>query len=98
MNRRERRSLSKKFGSNNSFTKLYNQKQFEKIRQNNIDNKHREQEIKENHRILTNQKADQIANQKISSIATSLMIKEDLDYIDALEKAKEIYKKETAQA
>jgi hypothetical protein len=98
MNRSERRKVAKKYGINNSFTKLFKQKKYDEIRQITIDNHKKHEEFKENVRIEANRKQDEIDNGKIASLATSLMVNDGLDYIDALEKAKEIYKEEKIQS
>ena len=93
MNRSERRRLEKKMRINEYVKKLSREEKFERIRQNIIEGNKKQSNMSETVRIQDNNKKDQVDNSKIASLATSLMISEDLDYIDALEKAKETLNK-----
>ena len=93
MNRSERKKMEKRLGVNKQT--LTREQKFEKIRQNIISGNMKQNEMKEVIRRQVNQKKDQDESNKIASMATSLMISEGLDYIDALEKAKEIVTKQT---
>jgi len=95
MVRRERRSLEKKLGISKHTKTLSRKEKFERIRQNIIEGNNKQKEMKEVVRLQYQGNQDQIDNSKIASLTTELMIKENLDYIDALEKAKEQYMKES---
>lgn len=89
MNRRDRRAMQKKLGINKTNKNVSLNEKFEKIRQNIISGKQKQFEMQENVRRQTNQSSDIELNNRISSLATTLMIQDGLEYIDALEKAKE---------
>lgn len=91
MNRKERRDLQKKMSILGTVKNTSRQKWFEKVT-NNINHSHiKEDEMKENIRLQTNKKDDEIMNNKIASKATEYMIKDGLSYIEALEKAKQLF-------
>lgn len=69
-------------------------KKMESIRQNIIEGKKKEKEMREVRRLQEQGKEDEINNNRIASIATGLMISKSLSYIDALEEAKKVYEKE----
>lgn len=92
MNRRERRSTEKKLGIAKHVKHMSRNEKFERIRQNIVNGNRKQDEMKDSVRVSTNKKNDEVDNNKIASKATELMVKEGLDYIDALEKAQQIYK------
>jgi len=98
MNRRERRNLEKRLGLQKHAKTLTREEKFERMRQNIIEGKKKEAEMKEMLRVKENGEQDKIDNNKIASMATDLMIKDGMSYIDALEKAKELYQKELEAA
>jgi len=98
MNRRERRNLEKRLGLQKHMKTLTREEKFERIRQNIIEGKKKEEEMKETVRVMQGGDKDKVDNNKIASMATDLMIKEGMSYIDALEKAKELYQKELEAA
>lgn len=91
MNRAETRRIQKKLGLQKHVRSLSRNEKFERIRQNIITGKKKEEEMKDVIRLQSNAKKEIVDNSKISSLATELMIKEGLSYIDALEKAKKTY-------
>jgi len=94
MNRRERRNLEKRLGLQKYAKTLTCKKKFERMRQNIIEGKKKEEEMREHVRIQQGVDKDKVDNNKIASMTTDLMIKESMSYIDAFEKAKELYQKE----
>lgn len=92
MNNREKRRMQKSLGILKHKNSLPRKDRFERMRQNIIEGKQKEQEMIEIVRVQKQGKKDEIDNNKIASKATELMIKENLSYMEALEKAKEIYK------
>lgn len=98
MNRRERRNLEKRLGLQKHVKTLTREEKFERMRQNIIEGKKKEEEMREHVRVMQGGDKDKVDNNKIASMATDLMIKDGMSYIDALEKAKEIYQKELEAA
>jgi len=93
MNRRDRKSLEKRLGISKHLKKLSRTEKFERMRNNILEGKKKEEEMKEVVRLQLAGKKDEVDNNKIASMATDLMIRDGLSYIDALEKAKESYQK-----
>ena len=94
MNRKERRNMEAKLG----LTKYHSQKSFRKKIESLSENAGRgkEKEAKMNRvRELKNKElSEDEVSATISSLATTLTISEGLSWYAAMEKAKEIYKKE----
>jgi hypothetical protein len=95
MNRRERRAMEKKLGITKYRRSLPLSKRFEIIEQNIIEGKKMQNKVKEDIRIKDNAKADAEINKKIADRALDLMMKEDMDYYSATEKAKEEFGKKS---
>ena len=90
MNHKERRKLKKNLGILEHKNKIPRNQRFELMRQNIAEGKQKENQMKEVRRLQNQGKQDEIDNSRIASLATDLMIKENLSYIDALERAKKI--------
>ena len=88
MNNREKRQLEKRMGLHKYYKTLTREQKFEMIRQNIAAGKKKQEEMREIVRLQKGDKKDEIDSNKVASIATELMIKEGLSYIEALEKAK----------
>lgn len=88
MNRREKRNLEKRLGVTKHVKSLPRAERFERMRQNILEGKKKEDEMREVVRLQLEKKTEQSINSKVATIATDLMVKEGLSYIDALEKAK----------
>lgn len=91
MNRRERRSLEKKWGISAYRKKLPIEKRMEITRKNIEEAKIRILNMQEEARIRRKQEEDSDINNKISLLASDLMLSEGLDYYSAIQKAKEEY-------
>jgi hypothetical protein len=91
MNRRERKQLEKRLGLNKFKKTLTRQQRFDRMRENIIEGRKKEEEMKEVVRLQKEGKVMEVDNNQIASIATDLMVNEGMSYIDALEKAKETY-------
>jgi ATP-dependent Lon protease len=89
MNRREKRAMEKKLGITKYKKTLSMSKRFEMIEQNIIEGNNKQQRLKEEMRIRENSQADSQINKKIADRALDLMMKEDMDYYSATQKAKE---------
>lgn len=94
MNRRERKHMEKQLGIANHKKSLTRAERFEMMRQNILHGKQMEEKMKENRRLQEQRKIDEGSAQRISSIATDLMVNKGVPYVEAVEKAKEIYKQE----
>lgn len=94
MNRRERKAMEKKMGLDDYKKSLPRAQRFEMMRQNIIQGKKIEEEMKDLRRRQDNEKSDNIAASRIASIATDLMINKGMDWVSAQEEAANIYKKE----
>ena len=94
MNRRDRRLMEKKLGLIKHKNSLPLNKRMEGIRENIISGKEKEAEMREVRRLQEEGKQVEVDNNRIASIATELMVGSDMSYIDALEEAKEVYKRE----
>lgn len=88
MNRKERRSLEKKIGVIKYRQKMNFKEKMEEIRKNIQSGKERESEMKESIRRQLNEESDKKAAMELSSLATTLMIKNNLSWHEALEAAK----------
>jgi len=93
MNRKERKSIEQKIGLKKHLRSLSRKEKFKRISQNISEGFKKQEEMKEVVRLQTQSNQDQIDNNRISSLATELMINENLDYIDALERTKETFTK-----
>jgi hypothetical protein len=93
MNRRERRALEKKLGITKHRKSMTFDKRIESIRQNIIEGKKKQDGMKENQRVQENKDKDQAESNQIASLATELMIKNGISYIEALEEAKKSLEK-----
>jgi len=87
MNRRERKAMEKRLGLTKYKKSLPLNQRFEMIRQNIIEGHKMEQKLKEDNRVKENAKTDAEINKKIADRALELMMKEDMDYYSATEKA-----------
>ena len=94
MNRRERKHMEKQLGMNKLKKRMTNAQRFENMRQNIENGKKIQEEMKEVRRRQEQGNQDQEASQRIASIATDLMVNKDVPYVEAQEKAREIYQKE----
>jgi len=97
MNRRERKALEKRLGLNKHKSKMTNKERFERMQENIAEGKKKQEEMKEVRRLQEEGATVEVDNNRIASLATELMISEDLSYIEALEKAKEVYEKEQTE-
>jgi hypothetical protein len=93
MNRRERRSIEKRLGITEHRKSMTFNKRIESIRQNIIEGKNKQNGMKENQRVQENKENDQAESNQIASLATELMVKNGLSYIEALEEAKKSLEK-----
>jgi hypothetical protein len=92
MNRRERKAMEKRLGITKYKKSLPFNQRFEMIRQNIIEGNKMQAKLKEDIRVKENAKSDAEINKKIADRALDLMMKEDMDYYSATEKAKEEFK------
>jgi hypothetical protein len=90
MNRRERKALEKRLGLHKHKKNMTRQARFENMRENILEGKKKQEEMREVRRLQEEGQEVEIQSSNIATLATDLMVKEDLSYIDALEKAKEI--------
>jgi len=93
MNRRDRRKMSKKLGILQYQKNLPRDKKFNLIRENILAGKKREVEMKEEVRRQTNESLDETESKSIITIAQEIIEKEEISFIDALERARIIYEK-----
>lgn len=89
--------MEKRLGITKHRKNLPLHERMESIRQNIEEGKRKQEEMKEVRRLQEEGKKEEVDNNKIASMATDLMIKEDLSYIDALEKAKKLYTEEVSK-
>ena len=94
MDRKERRRIEKRLGITKHKKTLSLSERMESVSQNIELGKQKQIEMLEVRRQQEGNKSNEIDNNRIASIATELMIGKDMSYIDALEKAKEVYKEE----
>ena len=90
--------MEKRLGLDKYKKSLPRAQRFEMMRQNIIEGLKKEADMKELRRRQENESDDKVASSKISSIATDLMINKGMDWVQAQEKAKEIYSKEAEVA
>lgn len=95
MNRRERKHMEKQLGITKSRSKLSRAEKFEIMRSNILQGKESEKRMKEIRRVQEQGKADENAANRISYIATDLMVNKGIPFVEAYEQAKVIYKEET---
>ena len=88
MNRRERRKVEKKLGLLKHKNSLSPSKRIKYIQDNFKGGKNRENEMKEERKRQENEEKDRQTSADIASLATTLMIKNGLSWIEALEAAK----------
>lgn len=93
MNRRERKIMEKQLGLDKYKKTMPRFERFEMIRQNIIEGRKKEDQLKEERRIKDNAKEEELLNKKISDRALELMMKDSMDYYSANEKAKKEYSK-----
>lgn len=93
MNRRERRSMSKKLGILQYQQKLPLNKKFELIRENIVAGKKRQDEVKEEIRIQTNKFLEDKESDIINHLAENIAKTKKIPIIDALEEARQEYLK-----
>ena len=98
MNHRERRHMAKQLGLHKAKKNMTRAEKFEMMRQNIIEGKKMEEKMREVRRVQDQGAQDQNASQRIASIATDLMINKEMPYVEAQEKAKEIYQQEVEAA
>jgi len=98
MNRRERKLMEKKLGLDKYKKGLSRAQRFEMMAQNIMEGKKKEADMKEFRRQQENESSDKAASSRISSIATDLMINKGMNWAEAQDKAKEIYKQEVETA
>ena len=94
MNRAERNKMEKQYGITKHKKSMTRAERFETMRQNIEQGKDIQEKMKETRRLQEQGKSDEIASARIASIATDLMINHDVPYVEAQEKAKELYKQE----
>jgi len=98
MNRRDKRRMEKKLGITKHRNSLPLNRRMEMVRENIIAGKEKQLEMQEVRRLQEEGVKEEVNNSRLASIATELMISKDLSYIDALEEAKEVYKREVEAA
>jgi uncharacterized membrane protein (DUF106 family) len=97
MNRRERKQLEKRLGLTKHLKTLTRQQRFDRMRENIIEGNKKEKAMKEVRRLQEEGAQIEVDNNQIASLATELMLSENLSYIDALEKAKQVYSEKAEQ-
>jgi len=98
MNRRERKAMEKRLGLDKYKKGLPRAERFEMTRQNILEGKKLESQMKEVRRVQENQTNDNAASARIASIATDLIVNKGMSWVEAQDKAKEIYKQEVETA
>ena len=93
MNRRERKHMEKQMGLAKYKKSLTRAQKFAMMSDNIKAGKETQERMKETRRLQENVKVDEVAASRISSITTSLIVK-GVPYVEAIEQAKELYKKE----
>lgn len=94
MNRAERKKMEKELGIAKHRKSMSRSERFETIRNNIEHGKELQKEMKETRRLQDQRKIDAIEGSRIAFIATDLMINQNVPYIEAQERAKELYKQE----
>ena len=98
MNRRDRRKMEKQLGITAYRKKMTQAERFEIMSQNIEQGKKIQEEMKNTRRVQSQGKADEEAANRISYIATYLMINKEVPYVEAYAQAKELYKQEVEAA
>ena len=88
MNRRERRRLEKDLGITKHKQRMNLTQRLKSISDGVEAGKERSTEAKENRRRQENEEADKVASAQISSLSTTLMIRDGLSWHEATEAAK----------
>ena len=88
MNRRERRRLEKDLGITKHKQRMNYSQRIKSIQDGAESGKERSTEAKENRRRQENEEADKVASAEISSLSTTLMIRDGLSWHEATEAAK----------
>ncbi len=94
MNRRDRKNLEKRLGILKHVKTLSRKEKFERMRHNIIEGNQKQREMNETVRVAEQESQDKVDNNAIASLATTIMIKEGLSYIQALEKARNTHNKQ----
>ena len=94
MNRRERKHMEKQMGLDKYKKKMSRTERFQMMERNIENGKGLQHKMKETRRVQERKKIDETAANRISYIATDLMINHDVPFVEAQEQAKELYKKE----
>ena len=94
MNRQQRKRMEKQLGLHKYKKNMTNKQRFELMSQNIEEGRKLQENMKEVRRIQEQGKSDEVASQRISSIATDLIVNKGLDWVSAQEEAKEVYKRE----
>ena len=97
MNRRERKHMEKQMGLAKYKKSLSRTQRFEMMADNIQSGKKMQTQMKEVRRLQEQDKLDEKSANRIASISTELMVK-GVPYVDAINQAKEIYKKEVESA
>jgi hypothetical protein len=93
MNRRERKQMEKQMGLAKYKKSLTRSQRFDMMSDNIKAGKEAEERMREVRRLQEQGKLDEVSANRISSIATGLMVK-GIPYVDAINQAKELYKQE----
>jgi len=88
MNRKDRRRMAKNLGIMKYQQKLPLNQKFELIRENIISGKKSHEEFIENNRVIQEQFKNEVVSNKLYALATDISKREQIPFIDALEKAK----------
>jgi hypothetical protein len=95
MNRRERRRMEKQLGLTKHHQKKTIKQKLSTLQDNIASGKQKSEKTQYARAKQEQNISEEEANQRISSIATTLTISEGLSWYDAMEKAKKEYEKET---
>lgn len=89
MNRKQRRQMEKNLGITKQ-RKKYDRKTYFEILQRNVqEGKKKQEEMKELRRRQEQESNDDVDSKKINQLATEISEKENIPFIDAVEKAKQ---------
>jgi hypothetical protein len=91
MNRRERKQTEKKLGLNKFYKSLPRKEKFNLMAENIKAGKKKEEELKENVRIYTQEVEEDIESKEIFTLAESIAKQKKIPVIDAINEAKERY-------
>ena len=86
--------MEKKLGLTQFRKTLSRSQRWDLIRENQIQGKRKMAEMADSVRREASKEQDQVDSNRIASLTTELIIKEQLSYSDANAKAKELYKQE----